>query len=249
MKFRELRKQVLSEEIVKEILSMIESGEIGPGDKLPPERELAATLNVSRPSLREALRALAIMNVIEIAQGDGIYVTTLEPELLAQHLEFIFSLEDSTFLQLFEARRIVEAGCAELAAERAQDDDISAIESILVESIDSVDDADRFLQIDIRLHDRIAQIADNPMLSRFMASISRLSRASRSITTDIPGVRGQSAQDHRAIVEAIAARNPEAARQAMLQHLRHVEGSLKEVPHAAPQAHRPQVQQQADKTP
>jgi len=234
MKFRELRKQVLSEEIVKEMLSMIESGEIGPGDKLPPERELAATLNVSRPSLREALRALAIMNVIEIAQGDGIYVTTLEPELLTQHLEFIFSLEDSTFLQLFEARRIVEAGCAELAAERAQDDDISAIESILVESIDSVDDADRFLQIDIRLHDRIAQIADNPMLSRFMASISRLSRASRSITTDIPGVREQSAQDHRAIVEAIAARNPEAARQAMLQHLRHVEGSLKEVSPAAP---------------
>ena len=234
MKFRELRKQVLSQEIVKEMLSMIESGEIGSGDKLSPERELAATLNVSRPSLREALRALAIMNVIEIAQGDGIYVTTLEPELLAQHLEFIFSLEDSTFLQLFEARRIVEAGCAELAAERAQDDDISAIESIVGESIDSVDDADRFLQIDIRLHDRIAQIADNPMLSRFMASISRLSRASRSITTDIPGVREQSAQDHRAIVEAIAARDPEAARQAMLQHLRHVEGSLKEVSHAAP---------------
>lgn len=234
MKFRELHKQVLSEEIVKEILAMIESGEIGPGDKLPPEREMAATLNVSRPSLREALRALAIMNVIEIAQGDGIYVTTLEPELLAQHLEFIFSLEDSTFLHLFEARRIVEAGCAELAAARAQDDDISAIESMLAESIDSVDDADRFLQIDIRLHDRIVQIADNPMLNRFMASISRLSRASRSVTTDIPGVREQSAQDHRAIVEAIAARNPEAARQAMLQHLRHVEGSLKVVSHAAP---------------
>ncbi len=75
MKFRELRKQVLSQEIVKEMLSMIESGEIGSGDKLSPERELAATLNVSRPSLREALRALAIMNVIEIAHGDGISVT------------------------------------------------------------------------------------------------------------------------------------------------------------------------------
>jgi GntR family transcriptional repressor for pyruvate dehydrogenase complex len=151
MKFRGLRKQVLSEEIVKEMLSMIESGEISPGDKLPPERELAA-----------------ILNVIEIAKGDGIYVTTLDPEQLAQHLEFIFSLEDSTFLQMFEARRIMEAGCAELAAERAQDDDISAIESTLVETIDSLDNTDRFVQIDIGLHDRIAQFADNPMLSRFL---------------------------------------------------------------------------------
>ncbi|MBC8253756.1 MAG: FadR family transcriptional regulator [Ardenticatenia bacterium] len=76
-----------------------------------------------------------------------------------------------------EARRIVEAGCADLVAERAQDDDISAIESMLVETIDSVDDADRFVQGDIGLHDRIAQFADNPMLSRFLGPASVCSAA------------------------------------------------------------------------
>ena len=155
------------------------------------------------------------MNVVEITHGDGICVTTLEPELLGQHLEFIFPLEDSTFLQLFEARKIVEAGCAALAAERVQDD------------------SDRFRRIDIELHDRIARNAGNPMLGRFTASISRLSLASRSRTTDIRGVREQTLEDLRAIIKAIGARGLEAARQAVVEHLRHVEASLSHVSRAS----------------
>ncbi len=228
MEFRELRKQVISEEIVQEILSMIREGKIRPGDKLPAERQLAATLNVSRPSLREALRALSIMNVVEIIQGDGVYVTNLKPERLFEHLEFIFSLDDSTFLQLFEARKVVEASFAEMAARRAGIDDIRELEVMLTQATETVDNPETFLQIDFELHAKIAEIAHNPILSRLMTGVASLSRASRNRTGEVAAVRHQAAEDHRAIVAAIAAHDPAAAREAMLRHLSRVEASLGE---------------------
>jgi GntR family transcriptional repressor for pyruvate dehydrogenase complex len=239
MRFREFRRQVLSEEIVEELLSMIKAGEIRPGDRLPPERELASIMKVSRPSLREALRALSIMNVIEIRQGAGTHVTTLKPELLVERLDFAFSLEDSTFLQLFDARKIVEVGLAGLAAERIQDGEIVSLEAILAKSIDSVDDPDRFLEADVELHRRIADIARNPMLSRFMASLQQLSRASRGRTARLAGVIECAAQDHRAIVKAIVARDPEEARRAMRRHLEEMETRLKKAVPDPSEAERP----------
>lgn len=239
MRFREFRKQALSEEIVEELLSMIKAGEIRPGDRLPSERELADMMKVSRPSLREALRALSIMNVIEIRQGAGTHVTTLKPELLVERLDFAFSLEDSTFLQLFDARKIVEVGLAGLAAERIQDSEIVSLEAILAKSIDSVDDPDRFLEADVELHRRIADIARNPMLSRFMASLQQLSRASRGRTARLAGVIERAVQDHQAIVKAIVAQDPEAARRAMLQHLEKMETSLKQAVLDSSEAERP----------
>ena len=228
MEFRELRRQVVSEEIVDEILSMIREGKIRPGDRLPSERQLAANLNVSRPSLREAMRALSVMNVVDIIHGDGVYVTTLEPEKLFQHFEFVFSLDDSTFLQLFEARQVVEAGFAEMAAANATETDIRELETILARAAECVDDAELFLQTDLDMHDKIAEIAHNPILQRLMAGVSQLSRASRKRTTDLPGVRQETLGDHRDIVTAIATHDSEAARQAMLRHLGHVQARLKE---------------------
>jgi GntR family transcriptional regulator, transcriptional repressor for pyruvate dehydrogenase complex len=228
MEFRELRRRVVSEEIVQEILSMIQDGRLNPGDKLPSERQLAVNLNVSRPSLREAMRALSAMNVVDIIHGDGVYVTTLEPERLFQHFEFVFSLDDSTFLQLFEARKIVEVGFAELAAANVQDTEIEQLENLVAQSEESVDDPDMFLQIDAELHEKIAEIAHNPILQRLMAGVSQLSRASRRRTAELPGVREETIGDHRAIVAAIAARDTEAARLAMLRHLERLQSRLKE---------------------
>ena len=130
-----IKKSAISEEISSRLLLMIREKQLSPGEKLPPERELAAMLNVSRPSLREALRALAIMNVIEMRQGDGTYITSLEPELLVEHLDFVLSLDDSTFLQLFEARKIVEVGIASLAAQRITDRQIQELETLQTRSV------------------------------------------------------------------------------------------------------------------
>jgi len=204
------------------LLSLIKKRQLRPGDKLPPERELAATMGVSRPSLREALRALAIMNVIEIRQGSGTYVSSLETGLLVEHLDFVFSLDDSTFLQLFEARKILEAGIVEVAAQRITDQEIAELEACLARSLKSVNDHQAFLQTDLELHEKIAAASKNPILIRFMAAISQLGIASRRRTVDIPGVPEQVLKDHRAIVEALKARDPQAARQALLQHLKNI---------------------------
>ena len=219
-------KDTLWEQIAARLLSMLKEKQLRPGDKLPSERELAAMMQVSRPSLREALRALSMMNVLEIRQGAGTFVSSLEPELLVEHLDFVLSLDDSTLIKLFEARKILEVGIVGLAAERITETEIEALEAGLVRSQETVDEPGAFLQADVELHRKITQAAQNPILSRIIDSISQLSFASRQRTVEISGIREQTIEDHRAIVAALKARDPEAAQQAMLQHLSNVEQRL-----------------------
>jgi len=226
--FGTFEREVLPERIVTRILSLIKEKQLGPGDKLPPERELAAMMQVSRPSLRTALRALSLMNIVEIRQGDGTYVTSLDPESLIEPLKFAFSLDDSTFLELLEARKILEVGIIELAAQQITDEEIVGLETCLARSAEVVEDHEAFLQIDRELHARITEASRNPILTRFMQSISQLDLAGRRRTVDIPGMTVQSLEDHRTIVAALKARDLKAARQAMLQHLRNVEQKFKQ---------------------
>jgi GntR family transcriptional repressor for pyruvate dehydrogenase complex len=226
MTFGTFKKSAISEDIIARLLTMIKEGQLQPGTKLPPERELAEAMQVSRPSLREALRALSIMNVIEIRQGDGTYITSLEPELLVEHLDFVFSLSDSTIIELFEARKIVEVGLAAMAAQRITDEEIATLEESLANSIENVQDHTLFLKADVELHETIVEAARNLFLKRFMGSIYNLGHASRARTVEIPGVVEQVVEDHRAIVNALKVRDPERARQAMLQHLNNVEARL-----------------------
>lgn len=225
--FVPFEKDVLPKKISARLLSLIKEKHLRPGDKLPPERELAVMMQVSRPSLREALQALSLMNIIEIRQGDGTYVTSLEPELLVEPLHFIFSLDDTTLLGLFEARKIVEVGLVDLAAQRITAEEIAGLEDCLAKSLQTAEDPDAFLQADLELHKKIAAAARNPVLQRFMDSISQLGLASRARTNYIPGLTKQSALDHQAIVAALKAHDPQAARQAMRQHLDNVEQKLK----------------------
>jgi GntR family transcriptional repressor for pyruvate dehydrogenase complex len=227
--FGTLEKDVLPDKIVDRLLTLIKEKQLNPGDRLPAERELAAAMGVSRPSLREALRTLSIMKVIEIRQGSGAYVTALEPRQLVEHLDFVFALDDSTFLQLFDARKILEVGIAALAARSISDEEITRLEDCLAESIQAAHDPQAFLQADIKLHSLITDAAHNPILSRIMASLNQLGLASRRRTADLPGVIAQSIEDHRHIVNALKSRNPDLVRQMMLQHLDHVEQKLKQL--------------------
>ena len=154
------KQQTVAEAISAEILDLLRQKELRPGDKLPPERELAEMLGVSRPSLREALRALSIMKVVEVRQGDGTYVSALKPEELVEHLEFVFMLDDSTLLQLFEARKIVETGNVFLAAQRITEEELAALQQCLEESERSVNDPDAFLLADVELHEIITHFVN-----------------------------------------------------------------------------------------
>ena len=221
--FETLPRNAISEEIVSKLLALLKEKKLQPGERLPPERELAERLQVSRPSLREALRALSIMHVVEIRQGSGTYISSLEPKLLVEHLDFVFALADSTYLSLFEARKVVEVGLCGLAAERITDEELTRLEDCLEKGLRGLNDTDIYLQADVELHEIITEAAASPILSRIMVSISHLSRASRQRTAVLPGIAQQVIADHRAIVDALRQHDPEAARQAMYQHLIHVE--------------------------
>lgn len=241
MSFGPVKKSAIAEEIISELLSLIRQRQLQAGDKLPPERELAGMLGVSRPSLREALRALSAMKVLEMRQGDGTYVSSLDPHELVEHLDFVFSLDDSTFLQLLQARQIVEPGLAALAARRITDEQLEELEAYLKTSRENIADSRAFLETDRALHELITEAAGNPLLTRFMASISQLSRASRSRTVAIPGVREHTLAAHERIVSALQARDPAEARQAMLDHLNVVEHSLLDLVESAELAASPQA--------
>lgn len=225
--FGTIERAALPDQIAERILQMIKERQLKPNDKLPPERELAAMMNVGRPALREALRALALMNIIEIRQGAGAYVTQLDTAQLVQHLDFVFSLNDAAIMDLFDARKIVEAGIAELAAQRTTDEDVALLEACLQKSVDSAHDPELFLYADLELHTLIATIARNPILMRFIESIHQLGLASRRRTGRLSGVIEQSMSDHHRIIEALKSRDSKAAREAMLAHLENVEEKLK----------------------
>jgi GntR family transcriptional regulator, transcriptional repressor for pyruvate dehydrogenase complex len=124
--FKQFPRDALPAKIVDSILEMIREGQLSPGDKLPPERDLASMMKVGRPALREALRGLALMNVVEIRHGQGTYVTSLEANLLTEHLDLVFSLDDHTFLDLLDARKVLEVGLVMLAAERITDEKLTS---------------------------------------------------------------------------------------------------------------------------
>ena len=224
--FGPVERTILWEQVAEQLMTMLREKHLRPGDKLPPERELAAMMQVSRPSLREALRALSMMNVLEVRQGAGTYVSSLEPELLVEHLDFVLSLDDSSLLELFEARKIVEIGIAGLAAQRITDEELAELEAGLGRSQETLHHPSDFLQADEQLHKTITQAARNPIMSRVIDSISRLLMVSRSRTVEITGVRERTVEDHRAIIAALKRRDPEAAQEAMLQHLNNVEQGL-----------------------
>lgn len=225
-RFAVVDRSTLPEEIAGRLLQLIQSERLRPGDKLPAERELAATMHVSRPVLREALRALSIMKVIEIRQGAGTYVTALEPQQLVSHLDFIFSKDTVALAQVLETRRVVEVGNVRLAAQRITADQLRRLGTILADLRASVGEAERFSTHDIEFHDVVCEAAGNFLLGQFMSIINTLAKVSRERTGAAPEFRARVVRDHERILRALRAHDEEAAARAMAAHLQHVEQSL-----------------------
>lgn len=226
--FGTLERTALPGRIADRILTLIKERQLSPGDKLPAERELADLMDVSRPPIREALHALSIMNVVRNRHGSGWYVTSLEPDLLVEHLDLVFTLQDNTYLELFQARKVLEVGMAEMAASSISPAEIAQLVDCLERSEATVnDDPDAFLQADLRLHAIIASSVKNPILTRMASALARISLHSRQRTNRLREVRHQAVDDHRAIVRALRARDPQAVRDAMLVHLSRVEENFK----------------------
>jgi GntR family transcriptional repressor for pyruvate dehydrogenase complex len=217
-----LSRETTTERVIGRLKELITEGELKPGEKLPPERELTSLLGVSRPVLREALQALSALRLLRVRHGDGVYVTSLEPDLLVEPLRVVLSLDPTAIEQIYEARQVLEVGIAGLAARRMTPEMESQFDEILAEAQANVDDPKAFSRIDLELHETIVDMVTNPFLTVAMKSLNELSRSSREFTCTVPGVTPRALEEHRRIVGALKARDGRAARRAMREHLENV---------------------------
>jgi len=214
---------------IDQIKGMIVSGELGPGDRLPREADLAERLGLSRNSLREAVRALTLVRILDVRQGDGTYVTTLAPDVLLDAVSFVIDLhQDRGVLDLLEVRRILEAATAALAARNIDPAGLAELERLLEESA-GCGTIEELVENDLAFHRTIGAGSGNSVLASLLDGLSsRTSRARiwRGITQS--GVIERTIAEHRAIYEAIAARRPELAEAAMTVHVGGVEEWLRQ---------------------
>ncbi len=214
---------------IEKIKQMIVSGELSPGDRLPREADLAERLGLSRSSLREAVRALSLIHVLDVRQGDGTYVTSLSPNLLLDAMAFVVDFHrDDTVLHFLEVRRIIEPAAAAMAAVRMTDDAIEKLELIMA-PLGPDTDVEELVTSDLEFHRLIAEGSGNPVLCSLVESLSgptHRARVWRGLTQEAAVAR--TLAEHRAIVEAIRARQPDVARSWATVHVAGVEQWLRE---------------------
>ncbi|HSS61440.1 MAG TPA: FadR/GntR family transcriptional regulator [Candidatus Limnocylindrales bacterium] len=210
----------VTEEAIDKIRERIVTGSWGPGDRLPKESDLAAQLGLSRNSLREAVRALSQLRVLEVRQGDGTYVSSLEPDLLLESTGFVSHLLlGDTEVELYEVRRILEAAAAALAAGRID----LAEKQELAESLERMRQAqtvEDLVEADVGFHAVIAKAAGNAVLGSLLASLStRTMRVRLWHGRAADDALDETREEHRRIYEAIIAGDPELARAAATAHI------------------------------
>jgi len=234
---RPIPREGASERLVHRILGMVTAGSLRPGDRLPPERELAELFNVSRPTVREAVRALIVLGVLRTRHGDGITVSPLEAADLLGPLTFFLTLHEVEVERLYEARAVIEGEIAALAAGRSRAEDLTVLEALVEAQLGAVADPERYRRIDTAFHRRLAEVAGNPFLARAAESLNILGLEFRKIASETAEVIRLSIADHSAILAALRAADPRAARRAMEAHMRHV---LETTPVSGPAADRQQ---------
>ncbi|GGV45521.1 GntR family transcriptional regulator [Kitasatospora herbaricolor] len=218
----------VTDEAIDKIKAMIVSGELRPGARLPKEADLAERLGLSRNSLREAVKALSLIRVLDVRQGDGTYVTSLEPSLLLDALGFVVDFhQDDTVLQFLEVRRILEPAATAMAARRMQPEEVDALGRIL-DRLGDEPTLEELIANDLEFHQRIAAGAGNMVLCSLIEGLSgptTRARVWRGITEE--GAVERTRQQHRAILDAIAARRPDLAASWATVHVAGVEEWLR----------------------
>jgi GntR family transcriptional repressor for pyruvate dehydrogenase complex len=218
----------LTDEAIDKIKGMITSGELGPGDRLPKEADLAERLGLSRNSLREAVKALSMIRVLDVRQGDGTYVTSLEPNLLLDALSFVVDFHrDDTVLQFLEVRRILEPAATALATERMTDADVTKLQAVLDE-LGAEPPIEALVANDLEFHRLIASGSGNTVLCSLIDGLSgptTRARIWRGLTQEGAAVRTR--EQHQAILDAIASRQPDLARSWASIHVAGVEEWLR----------------------
>jgi GntR family transcriptional repressor for pyruvate dehydrogenase complex len=218
----------LTDEAIDKIKQMIISGRVRPGEKLPREADLAAELGLSRNSLREAVKALSLINVLDVRQGDGTYATSLEPSLLLEALSFIVDFHrDDTVLEFLEIRRILEPAATALAAVRMPEEDRIELGKVL-DAADASAPVEEFVKADMEFHRLIAVGSCNSVLASLVDNMSMpttRARVWRGMTE--PRAQERTLAEHRAIYNSIISRDADLARSWATVHIAGIESWLR----------------------
>jgi GntR family transcriptional repressor for pyruvate dehydrogenase complex len=230
--FQKIKPKKISDEIYEQIKELILTGKLKPGEKLPPERELAASIGVSRPSLREALQKLEAKGFLEQIQGDGTYVKSATSDSFDGFLEE-FAKKDNAIFDLMEVRRILETWAAYTAAERATDKEIAQMQEYLNEMKDAKDYGQIGYIPDANFHSTISYATHNVLLIHIMNNIyewiEKVSFEVRSRMYTDEKSHEELFNQHSAIFNAIREGKPLAAYNAMNLHMDYIVKELNKV--------------------
>lgn len=214
----------VTDEAIAQIRELIRSGGLRPGDRLPPEKELSESLGLSRNSLREAVKALAMINILDVRRGDGTYVTNLRPSSALEAMSFVLELQqDEMILDLLEVRRVLEAAAGSKAAPRITDEQLSGLAAVLA-GVGPESDIEDLVSHDLEFHRQIARIADNEFLCDLIEVLAgRTSRVRvwRGITQ--LGAIERTLGEHRMILAALELRDPALTAARLMAHVSGVE--------------------------
>ena len=224
------RRETTTTEIARKLLEYFLAGQFAPGHRLPSERSLAQTLGVGRSVVREALKSLTLLGIVEVRQGDGTFLRSTESDLLPHAIEWGLLLGTRRTRDLIEVRRYLESILAGLAAERRGDADLTALRTELDRMNAAGEDRAEFVAADIAFHLRIAKAADNETFLQIMENVRALLQVWMTRVVYAAPASLDLAAEHTPILDAIVARDPVAARIAMDEHLNQafarLEGSL-----------------------
>jgi GntR family transcriptional repressor for pyruvate dehydrogenase complex len=218
----------VTDEAILKIKDMIISGELSPGGRLPPEKELSERLGLSRSSLREAVKALEVIRVLDVRRGDGTYVTSLEPHLLQEAMSFVVDLhDDASVLDIFAVRRILEPNAVSLAAAHMTPE-IAQRLSGMVDAVDATTSVEDLVAHDLEFHRAIVDAAGNAYLSSLIDGLSShtiRARVWRGLTQENSVAR--TLAEHRSIVDALARGDADLAQALTTVHISGVEQWLR----------------------
>jgi len=228
-----------ADEVVQQIEQLVLEGVLGAGDRLPGERDLSARFDVSRPILRDALKALEARGLIESRHGGGTFVADIVGEVFAPPMAQLIRSHRKAAADYLEYRREIEAVAAELAARRATEADRALLTGIVarMKAAHASADFEAEAQADVDLHNAVGECAHNIVLLHTLRSCYRLLADdvfyNRSLIYVLPGVRDRLLEQHCAIRDAICAADPEAARKAARAHIDFVEQAAAEADRAS----------------
>ncbi len=208
----------LYEQVAQHVRDLAEEAGLQPGDRLPPERDLAQRLGVSRSSVRHALALLRATGLVQTRQGDGIYLQRA-PEEIRPDLSTGAVAAHQTLPRIMEVREALETHLARLAARRRSRQDVEALHAALDAMAVAIARGEDPSEADARFHAAVAHAADNPMLEELMEQLATPIALTRRASLSRPGRPARSLEGHRRILDAIAARNEEGASAAMREHL------------------------------